>query len=118
MRLIKTSAILSGVLALGISAQANAASYTSAQNAKLVDVCIAAKSDREIKLRQAVRNANLSFQQVAEEVKCNGVNPIEFAYQNQAYKTANLLAERSGVVNITELAARYGDVEQSAISGE
>ncbi|WP_040521525.1 DUF3718 domain-containing protein [Aliiglaciecola lipolytica] len=85
---------------------ANAAtSFTPTQEASLVKICKALKSDSRIKLNNAIKSSNLSYKLVANGLMCNGKSALEFAVMHEAQKTAGLLARKANI-NYDEMLAK------------
>ncbi|GAB2699364.1 DUF3718 domain-containing protein [Aliiglaciecola sp. 3_MG-2023] len=88
-------AIMLGAFA---SNSAFAASHlTSYQQASLVKVCKALKSDSRIQLQKAVKSSNLNYKKVAKGLMCNGQSALEFAAMHDAHETAGFLARKVNV---------------------
>ena len=73
-----------------------APSLDNGAKSKLVSVCKAIKSGSKVKLAKAVKTANLNYEQVALDLRCNGMDAIAFAQHNDQFSTANYLAAVTG----------------------
>jgi len=71
----------------------------------LVNVCVAAASNKPVKLKNALSDYNLTEYNVALNLMCNDVDVISFAEQHHATKTAGRLQNSIGRVGIVDVAA-------------
>ncbi len=88
--------------------------YSSAQmspqlEGALIDVCKAAKSNNGLRLKQSMAAYNLKPKTVVLRVVCNGENIIDFAYSNQALKTAQQLERNLGNIDIKDIAFNHNN---------
>ncbi|MFT4994090.1 MAG: hypothetical protein ACI965_001112 [Paraglaciecola sp.] len=100
-KILISTIITTGILLAG-NAQANYISPVT--ESKLVKVCEAIKSDRLIKVNIAVKNSGISMKKIANDLLCNGVDPVSFALANDAQKTAKYMAKRSNTNSQKSLA--------------
>ena len=94
-------------IATTISAGANANTHISkTMETNLVKVCNALKSDNRLQLRRAVKQTGATFTNIAEGLKCNGESAMDFALNNGATSTADLLAKRANLTSQSMLAKK------------
>ena len=61
-----------------------------------VDVCKAIQSDNKAKLNKTLKTHRLSYELIAEKLRCNGHDVMTFAAIEGASHNAKLLAKKSG----------------------
>tara|TARA_R110000737_G_C14583975_1_gene486227 strand:- start:488 stop:832 length:345 start_codon:yes stop_codon:yes gene_type:complete len=103
LNLIKTTAI--ALLPLLFSNSSSAAPMQPTLERALVNICVAAASNKPVKLKNALANYHLTEYKVALNLMCNNVDVISFAEQYDATKTAGRLQRSIGQVNIVDYAA-------------
>jgi len=59
----------------------------------LVNICQAVKDNKKLRLKIRLKRAGLTFQQISNDLVCNGMNVVDFAKHNNADLTGNLLAK-------------------------
>ncbi|GAA6186839.1 DUF3718 domain-containing protein [Aliiglaciecola sp. NS0011-25] len=71
-----------------------ASPLTSSQEASLIKVCKALKSDNPRQLQKAIKSGNLNYKTIAKGLVCNGKSAFEFAAMHEAHETAGFLARK------------------------
>jgi hypothetical protein len=91
--------IISTILTAGIllTGNAQAINIDPVLESKLVKVCEAIKSDSLLKVNVSVRDSGVGIRTIANNLVCNGVDPVSFALANDAVRTAKYMAQRSTV---------------------
>lgn len=91
--------IISTILTAGIllTGNAQAINIDPVLESKLVKVCEAIKSDSLLKVKVSVRDSGVGIRTIANNLVCNGVDPVSYALANDAAKTAKYMASRSKV---------------------
>jgi hypothetical protein len=91
--------LISSIITAGIflASNAQASNIDAVTESKLVKVCEAIKSDSLIKVNVAVRESGINIRKIANDLVCNGFDPVSFALANDAQKTAKYMAVRSNV---------------------
>jgi hypothetical protein len=89
--------IISTILTAGIllAGSAQASNIDPMVESKLVEVCEAIKSDSLVKVNKAVKESGIGIKKLANNLVCNGQNPVNFALANDAEKTAQYIATKS-----------------------
>ena len=100
-KILISSIITAGILLTG---NAQARNIDAVTESKLVKVCEAIKSDSLLKVNVAVKESGINIRKIANDLVCNGVDPVIFALANDAEKTAKYMAERSNTNNQAFLA--------------
>lgn len=99
MKTLKT--VLFGIIAASsvvlATAQASAASIEPNLERDLVRVCEALKDNDRMALNKAVKLSRVSYKNLVEGLKCNGMSALEFAHFHKSDKAANLLALRANL---------------------
>ena len=93
-KVLISSIITAGILLAG---NAQASNIDAVIESKLVKVCEAIKSDSLIKVHVAVRESGINTRKIANDLVCNGFDPVSFALENDAEKTAKYMAQKSNV---------------------
>lgn len=93
MKKILISSIISAGILLAGNAQAS--NIDAVTESKLVKVCEAIKSDSLLKVNVAVQESGINIRKIANDLVCNGFDPVSFALANDAEKTAKYMAVRS-----------------------
>lgn len=89
-------------LAIGLTGIANAKPMQShvispALEKSLTNICKAVKSNKKLRMYQAIKAARLDYKTVQEGLVCNGHNVLDFALLHGAEKNAIKLAKKAGV---------------------
>jgi hypothetical protein len=93
------------LLPLLFVSNSSAASMSPTLERALVKVCVAAASNKPVKLKNALADYNLTEYNVALNLMCNNVDVISFAEQHNATKTVGRLQNSIGQVDIIDVAA-------------
>ena len=75
---------------------------------KLVSICKAIQSGSRYKVNKAIRASNLSYAKVSQDLRCNGMNVIEFAMHHEEHSTAQYLAAKYSI-DSSDLVARNAE---------
>ena len=70
----------------------------------LVRVCKAVKSNRAMKLREALKSSNLTIKTIVLKLTCNGEDVISFAETHNANKTLAKLQKNTGNIHAIKIA--------------
>tara|TARA_R110000737_G_scaffold281582_1_gene288191 strand:- start:1476 stop:1820 length:345 start_codon:yes stop_codon:yes gene_type:complete len=100
---IKTTSV--ALLALLFTNSSSAVPMQPNLERVLINICVAAASNKPIKLKNALSDYNLTEYKVALNLMCNNVDVISFAEQHNATKTAARLQNSIGQVDIVDYAA-------------
>jgi hypothetical protein len=93
-KVLISSIITAGILLAG---NAQASNIDVVIESKLVKVCEAIKSDSLIKVHVAVRESRIHIRKIANDLVCNGFDPVSYALANDAEKTAKYMAQKSNI---------------------
>ena len=93
-KVLISSIITAGILLAG---NAQASNMDVVTESKLVKVCEAIKSDSLFKVNVAVRESRIHIRKIANDLVCNGFDPVSYALANDAEKTAKYMAQKSNV---------------------
>ncbi len=108
----RKSTVLAGLFIAALTATQTQAATSitaasvSSNEANLVRVCKALKSNSRIQLHKAVKRTHVSYREIAKGLVCNGKSAIDFAEMHNANKTAAILAKRARVADTAMLAKR------------
>lgn len=72
---------------------------------KLVSICTAIQAGSRYKINKAIRASNLSYEKVSRDLRCNGMNVVEFAMHHEEHTTAEYLAAKYDIES-SDLVAR------------
>jgi len=93
------------LLPLIFASNSNAAYMDPTLERALVNICVAAASNKPVKLKNALSDYRLTEYNVALNLMCNNVDVISFAKMHNAPKTAGRLQNSIGQVDIVDVAA-------------
>lgn len=65
----------------------------------LIRICKAIKSDRKLRIKQAIKKSGVQPKAIAKGLSCNGMDPISFAIHNDAKKSADYFAHFKAKTN-------------------
>ncbi|MFA3790832.1 DUF3718 domain-containing protein [Aliiglaciecola sp. SL4] len=100
LKSVNNKSVLAMALMIGVFATNSAlaaSSLTSYQEASLVKICKALKSDNRMKLQRAIKASNLNYKAVAKGLVCNGQSALDFAAIHDAHETAGFLARKVNI---------------------
>ena len=102
----KLMVVVLSTVVLGLSAQVQAGPILDTHlEQHLVNICQALQSDNKLRLRHAIRQSGLTYRSVAKGLRCNGVDAMTFAIQNNANDTANMVVAK-GRIDFNSLVAK------------
>ena len=78
-------------LSLSLLFAANIQAKTEAQELRLVDLCETVQADKPHELRRKMKNLYISPRKIMADLKCNGMDPLEFASISGSEKVVNYL---------------------------
>lgn len=94
----KVFAICLATATLTLTAQAHAAPPLDKDiEARLITVCEALKSNKKLRLHQAVEKSSINYRALAKGLQCNGQDGVTFALNHGADDTAMLFAKRGNI---------------------
>lgn len=93
------------LLPLLFASSSSAAAMDPTLERALVKICVAAASDKPVKLKNAIADYNLTEYKVALNLMCNNLDVISFAEAHNATKNAARLQSTVGGVDIIDVAA-------------
>lgn len=99
---VLTTACVISFASLNVLAKSN---FDDATERKLVRVCKAIQSGSQLKLSNAIKLARTNYKAVAQDLRCNGMDAITFAYHSGAQGNAKYIAYR-GHVDDAQLVAK------------
>src|SRR5690606_17221412 len=98
MKTLITSILVLGTLVSGV-AQAD----TKEDIAALTRICEAVRTNNNLEFRREVANyygigipKHQGLRLIARDLRCHGMNPMDYALQNRAMEVAATIAERTG----------------------
>ena len=101
-----TTTVLSAItgLTLTTASFSSTAAMEPSFEKQLVSVCVAAKENKKLALKNAIEDLHSKPKVIALGLVCNGKSVIEFAESYGAFKTANTLQKSLGSTSITDIA--------------
>lgn len=90
-----TTFIAMSALSLSLLFTANIQAKDSAHENRLIDLCEAVQADRPYDLRRKMKNLYISPRKIIADLKCNGMDPLEFARISGSENTLNYLSKHT-----------------------
>ena len=109
MKTIITSTIIAISLAVvSVGAMAKQSIPSSTEKA-LVKVCQAIATGNKIDLKRAVNKTGIKYRYLLKDLRCNGMDPINFALHHRANENADYLAKRGNIATDSLVAYRVAN---------
>lgn len=88
---LSSRVLITTALSLSLLYTANTQANSDAEEKWLVDLCEAVQADKPQELRRKMRNLYITPRKIMADLKCNGMDPLEFASISGSEKVVNYL---------------------------